>query len=175
MEQLFSQIVEGLKYTMPAAVTGFATYIFLKRFFVHEEKKQILLAKKDLKQYSLPLRLQAYERLAIFMERISPARLVNNIIPQDNDKKKYLLQLVYQIESEYEHNLSQQIYISNKCWDIISTSKNATIFFVRNIAEDENVKTAQDLQQNILSKAVESGVPTDVALEFIRNEVSEIL
>ena len=175
MEDYLSQIIEGLKYALPAAVTGFATYLFLKRFFVHEEKKQILLAKKDLKQYSLPLRLQAYERLAILLERISPARLVNNVLPNSTDKKEYMLQLVYQIESEFEHNLSQQIYVSNKCWEIITTSKNATIFFIRNIAEDEALKNANDLQQTILSKTIENGAPTDVALEFIRNEVSEIL
>ncbi len=170
----FDQIIEGLKYALPAAVTGYVTYYFLDRFFRNEEKKQILQAKKELQKFSLPIRLQAYERLALFLERISPARLVKRIFPDSEDKQQYVEKLVFQIESEYEHNLSQQIYVTSKCWNIITTSKNATIFFVRNLAQDESLVSAQDLQRAILTKAVEKEVPTEMGLEYLRNEVSDL-
>jgi len=168
------QIIEGVKYALPAAVTGYATYYFLDRFFRNEEKKQILQTKQELKKYSLPIRLQAYERLALFLERISPARLVKTVFPDKQDKQAYLEKLVFQIESEYEHNLSQQIYVSSQCWNILTTSKNATIFFIRNLAQDESLKTSFDLQKAILTKAVEKEVPTELGLEYIRNEVSDL-
>jgi len=170
-----AQVIEGVKYALPAAVTGYTTYYFLNRFFRHEEKKQLLKTKAELKKHALPVRLQAYERLALFLERISPAKLVQNIRPESEDKHSYELSLIYQIESEYEHNLSQQIYVSDKCWDIISTSKNATMMFVKQISENPEVKTAYDLQRALIEGSAKEEVPTNIGLAYIRNEVSEIL
>ncbi len=167
-------LLEGIKYALPAAVTGYTTYYFLDRFFRNEEKKQILQSKRELQKYSLPIRLQAYERLALFLERISPARLVKNVFPDDQDKQKYVEKLVFQIESEYEHNLSQQIYVTTKSWNIITTSKNATIFFIRNLAQKDDISNAFDLQKAILNQAVEKEVPTEMGLEYLRNEVSDL-
>jgi len=169
------EIIEGLKYALPAAVTGYVTYYFLDRFFRREEKKQILQAKQELQKYSLPVRLQAYERLALLLERISPARLGKNIFPDSKDKQKYVEKLVFQIESEFEHNLSQQIYVSSQVWNMIVTSKNATIFFIRNLAQDEEIKDAHALQKAIITKALETGVPTEMGLEYLRNEVLDLL
>ena len=168
-------IIEGLKYALPAAVTGYTTYYFLNRFFRYEEKKQLLAAKADLKKHALPLRLQAYERLAIFLERISPAKLVQNIKPESEDKRNYELSLIFQIESEYEHNLSQQIYVSDKCWEMISTSKNATMLFIRQISEDDKIKTSHDLQRALIERSSKEEVLTNIGLSYIRNEVSELL
>jgi hypothetical protein len=170
----FEQLIEGVKYALPAIVTGYTTYYFLDRFFRREEKKQILQAKQELQKFSLPIRLQAYERLALFLERISPVYLVKNIYPDSEEKNKYVEKLVFQIESEFEHNLSQQIYVTTKCWNVIVASKNATIFFIRNTAQDEDLNNAFELQKAILTKAVEKGVPTETGLEFLRNEASDL-
>ncbi len=170
----FSEIIEGLKYALPAAVTGYTTYYFLNRFYLHEEKKQLLQAKAGLKKQALPVRLQAYERLALFLERISPAKLVQNIKPENNDKHAYELALVYQIENEFEHNLSQQIYVSEQCWKMIATSKNATMLFIKQVAEDDNVKTSYELQKALIERSANEEVPTNVGLAYIRNEVSEL-
>jgi len=169
------QIIEGIKFALPAAVTGYTTYYFLNSFFRHEEKKQLLKTKADLKKHALPVRLQAYERLALFLERISPAKLVQNIRPDSEDKHQYELSLVFQIESEYEHNLSQQIYVSDKCWDMVSASKNATMLFIKQVSEDPNVKTAFELQKALIERSSKEEVPTNVGLAYIRNEVNEFL
>ena len=169
------QIIEGLKYALPAAVTGYTTYYFLNRFYRHEEKKQLLLAKADLKKHALPIRLQAYERLALFLERISPAKLVQNMKPETDDKHQYEFSLVFQIESEYEHNLSQQIYVSTKCWEMITTSKNATMLFIKKVSQLEDVHTAYDLQKKLIEKSSNEELPTNVGLAYIRNEVTELL
>jgi len=171
----FEQIIEGIKYALPAAVTGYTTYYFLNRFYRHEEKKQLLLAKADLKKHALPVRLQAYERLALFLERISPAKLVQNIKPANSDKHQYELSLIFQIESEYEHNLSQQIYVSDKCWKMIVTSKNATMLFIKQVSEDADVQDADSLQKALIERSSKEEVPTNVGLAYIRNEVTELL
>jgi len=169
------EIIEGLKYALPAAVTGYTTYYFLNRFYRHEEKKQLLLAKADLKKHALPMRLLAYERLALFLERISPAKLVQNTQPQSDDKHQYELSLVFQIESEYEHNLSQQIYVSGECWRMISTSKNATMIFIKKVSESTNINTAYDLQKALIERSAKEELPTNIGLAYIRNEVTELL
>jgi len=169
-----SQIIEGIKYALPAAVTGYTTYYFLNRFYRYEEKKQLLAAKAGLKKHALPIRLQAYERLALFLERISPAKLVQNIQPETDDKHQYELSLIFQIESEYEHNLSQQIYVSTKCWEMITTSKNATMLFIKKVSEMENVQTSYDLQKKLIEKSSNEELPTNVGLAYIRNEVTEL-
>ena len=169
------QIIEGLKYALPAAVTGYTTYYFLNRFYRHEEQKQIILAKKDLRKHGLPVRLQAYERLALFLERISPAKLVQSVQPVSADLHQYELALVQQIQSEYEHNLSQQIYITDKCWEMINTSKNATMLFIKQVAEDENLKNATDLQRALIERSSKEEVPTNLGLAYIRSEVTELL
>jgi len=168
------QIVEGIKYALPAAVTGYTTYYFLNRFYRYEEKKQILLAKKDLKKHSLPIRFQAYERLAMFLERIAPARLVQLVRPESEDKNTYELALIMQIQNEFEHNLSQQIYISDKCWEMVVTSKNATMLFIKQISEDLDLKTAFDLQKALIERSSKEEVPTNIGLAYIRSEVAEL-
>ncbi len=170
-----AQIIEGIKYALPAAVTGYTTYYFLNRFYRYEEKKQLLIAKADLKKHALPIRLQAYERLALFLERISPAKLVQNIKPASDDKNQYELSLIFQIESEYEHNLSQQIYVSNQCWEMITTSKNATMLFIKQTSENDNIKTAYDLQKALIERSAKDELPTSVGLAYIRNEVTDLL
>jgi len=170
-----SEIIEGLKYALPAAVTGYTTYYFLNRFYRYEEKKQLLKAKSDLKKHALPVRLQAYERLALFLERISPAKLVQNVKPAHEDKHQYELSLVFQIENEFEHNLSQQIYVTEQCWKMIVTSKNATMMFIKHISEDPSVKTAYDLQRSLIERSAKEEVPTNIGLAYIRNEVNELL
>ncbi len=169
------QLIEGLKYALPAAVTGYTTYYFLNRFYRYEEKKQLLVAKANLKKHALPIRLQAYERLALFLERISPAKLVQNIKPSSDDKYQYELSLVFQIESEYEHNLSQQIYVSNKCWEMITTSKNATMLFIKQVSESPDINTAYDLQKALIERSAKEELPTNVGLAYIRNEVTDLL
>ncbi len=169
------EIIEGLKYALPAAVTGYTTYYFLNRFYRYEEKKALLLAKSDLKKHALPIRLQAYERLALFLERISPAKLVQNIKPDSDDLHTYELSLIVQIESEFEHNLSQQIYVSTKCWEMIATAKNATMLFIKQTSEDTNLKTAGDLQRALIERSAQEEVPTNIGLAYIRNEVTELL
>ncbi len=171
----FAQIIEGLKYALPAAVTGYTTYYFLNRFYRYEEKKQLLKAKADLKKHALPVRLQAYERLALFLERISPAKLLQHIKPDNEDKQQFEMSLVFQIQSEFEHNLSQQIYVSDKCWDMIVTSKNAMLMFIKQTSEDASVQTASDLQNMLLERSANDELPTKIGLAYIRNEVTELL
>ena len=87
---------------------------------------------------------------------------------QVNDYENYL---IAQIEQEFEHNLTQQIYISNECWTMILTAKNATIQMIRVANRSEKVNNADKLREVILNEMMDKQSPSVVALEYIKNEV----
>lgn len=170
-----AKIIELLSYTIPTIVTGLIAYYF---FFTHtktEENKLKLGMIKENQKQALPLRLQAFERMALFLERINPNKLLIRVNSINNDKNAYVISLIDTIEQEFEHNLTQQIYITDKCWNVIIASKNATIQLIKRASEDDSVTNAQELKEAILQKMVKSTPPTNTALAYIKDEVRSFL
>ena len=123
---------------------------------------------------AMPLRLQAYERMALFLERISPSKILIRVSPISSNKEDYEALLIQSIEQEFEHNLSQQIYLSDRCWNIITAAKNATIQLIRKAGLSEKTDTANKLREVILTEMMERQAPSDAALSFIKEEVSDM-
>ena len=121
-----SKILEILAYTLPSIITGCVAYFLFNSYFNDQQNTRRWLLQKENQKDALPLRLQAFERLALFLERINPTNLLIRIKPISDNKFDYENFVIAQIEQEFEHNLTQQIYISNACWTIIITAKNAT-------------------------------------------------
>lgn len=166
------KILELIFYVLPALITGGLAYYFFKMHTDNEEGRRRYLIHKEAQKNALPLRLQAYERLTLFLERINPAKLLIRIAPQSNNKFDYEEYLVSQIEVEYEHNLSQQIYISSESWDIITTAKNATIQMIRKTSMSDRIDSAQKLRETILQDLFDKQSPSSVAIAHLKNEVS---
>ena len=169
------KIIELLSYTIPSFVTGSVAYYFFLAHTKNEERKLRLTILRENQKQSLPIRLQAYERMALFLERINPSKLVLRITSVNNDNIAYSQSLINTIEQEFEHNLSQQIYISEKCWSIIMSAKNATILIIQKTAEEESVTTAQDLREAIIKRILNSSAPSTTALAFIKDEVRNFI
>jgi len=170
-----TKIIELLSYTIPTIVTGLIAYYF---FFTHtktEENKLKLSMIKENQKQALPIKLQAFERMALFLERINPNKLLLRVNSINNDKNAYLISLIDTIEQEFEHNLTQQIYITDKCWNVIITSKNATIQLIKRASDNDSVTNAQELKEAILQKMVKSTPPTNTALAYIKDEVRSFL
>ena len=123
---------------------------------------------------TLPIRLQAYERMALFLERITPSKLLIRVKPTSSDESTYESLIVATIEQEFEHNLSQQIYVSDECWNIIVAAKNTTIQLIRKAGLLEKTETADKLREVILTEMMEKRAPSDAALAFIKKEVGEL-
>ena len=170
-----TELLEILKYTVPSLVSGAVAYYFFKEFAKSDANLQNFLQLKEDKKFSKTLRLQAYERMTLFLERISPANLVVRIKAQNENKQAYELSLIHTIETEFEHNLTQQIYISEECWNVISTAKNATVQLVFDAAKDLNVSNSDQLREAIIKKVMNKQAPSDTALAFIKEEVSSLL
>jgi hypothetical protein len=171
MELEFSHILFNI---LPAIIVGLVAFYFFKMQNSNEEKRRKLILNKNAQETALPLQFQAYERMALFLERINPAKLLLRVSPINSDKVAYANLLAASIEQEFDHNLAQQIYISEGCWNIIKTAKNTTIQVIRTANDTSEIEDANQLREFILKGLVDKSSPSDTALAFIKNEVSEL-
>ena len=167
-------IIELLSYTLPAIVTGVVAYYFFNLHIKNEEGRRRYLLNKEAQKNALPLRLQAFERMTLYMERINPTKLLIRIAPLSQDKNDYENLIIAQIEQEFEHNLAQQIYMSDECWTIIVTAKNATIQMIRKANMSDRVENADKLREVLLNDLMEKQSPSNAALAYIKNEVGQM-
>lgn len=169
-----TKLIELASYTFPAIITGLVAYYFFNAYFKDQQNTRRWLLQKDNRKDTLPLRLQAYERMTLLMERINPSQLLVRITPFSDDKNEYANYVIAQVEQEFEHNLAQQIYISDECWSIITAAKNATIQIIRLAVKNEKVADANQLREVVLSDLLEKQSPSSAALAFIKNEVGQL-
>ena len=167
-----TRIIELISYTLPTLIMGFVAYNFFELHTKNETAKRNYLLQKETKPDTLSLRLQAYERMTLFLERINPSQLLVRITPISENKNDYQNYVIAQIEQEFEHNLAQQIYVSDECWSTITTAKNATIQMILLATKSEEIIDANQLREVILKNLLEKQSPSNVALEFLKNEVS---
>jgi len=168
------KILEILSYTIPSVITGAVAFYFFNKHVKHEENRRRFYLHKENQKQSFPLRLQAYERMVLFLERINPNKLLIRETPSSSNKTAYLNQLVNSIEQEFEHNLAQQIYVSDSCWNMVVTAKNATLQLIRNKTAAESIQTAKELQEAILKEGINDSHPSIAAISFIKTEVSDL-
>lgn len=169
-------MTEILKYTIPALFVLLATWIVLHKMMQQEEQKRLWEMKKATQKEITPVRLRGYERLALLLERTTPEHM---IAEQDVTSMTVLeLQsvLVGIVRQEYDHNLSQQIYVSDETWAMIIAAKEETIRFINTIAQqhkpDENALT---YAQNLITIYAGNGdTPTQNALQILKEEARNL-
>ncbi len=169
-----TKFIELLSYTIPAIITGLVAYFFFKQHIKNENNRRNYLLRKEKQSVALPLRLQAYERMSLFLERISPHNIIVRISPNGDDKVAYHKKLLATIDQEFDHNLSQQIYVTDACWNVIVTAKNATVNTIRNVMVNTEIKDANAMREAILTKTADKESPTHIALSYIKSEVGKI-
>jgi len=159
---------------LPALVVGGLAFYFFHSYTKNEENRRRFFLLREKQKTSLPIRLQAYERLALFLERISPGKILFRVETTSEDAEAYATLLIANIEQEFEHNLAQQIYVSNECWDYIKTAKNSIITSFRKAAVKEDIATADQLREIVLKSLMDKQPPTDAALSYIKKEVRNL-
>jgi hypothetical protein len=169
------KFIEVLLYTVPSLITGGVAYYLFDSYFKDQQHTRRWISQKENQKLALPLRLQAYERLALFLERISPTKLLIRVAPLTEDKAEYQNLLIHHIEQEYEHNMTQQIYITDECWTMVLTAKNTIIQNIRKTTLDANITTADQLREKILSNMLDGNSTTQLALSYLKTEVADVL
>jgi len=166
-------ILQLFGFLLPAVVTGVVAFYFFRLHTRNEEGRRRFLLHKDTQKNTLPIRLQAYERMALFLERISIPSLVVRVAPKSTHKNDYENLLIKSIENEYEHNLSQQIYMTDECWNIIKAAKSATIQMIRKAGMSES-DSADKLREDILSETMDKPSPSATALSYVKKEIGDL-
>ena len=162
--------LEILKITIPALIVFLTVYVMMKYHYKKVYTLEAMKLRNDSAKTTLPLRLQAYERLALFCERISPENMLLRFSTKKMTGKELENILILTIKQEYDHNLTQQIYVSESLWNIIEMCKNQII---ETISIAGNAKNANDPNEfsDIILKAMDEKSPVDTALKAIRKEV----
>ena len=160
------------------ALAGWIFYLLVKRYFDQQQKERLLQMKLDERRETLrvvtPIRLQAYERMALFLERISPNSLVLRCYQPGMDLRLLQGVMTKNIRDEWEHNLSQQVYLSPALWARIREAKDEMINLVNSAAVSLTDTTDPTrLAASIFASAADRS-PVDGALEAMHNELHEL-
>ncbi len=169
-----TQILSYVAYLLPAIVVGLIAYFFFKGHTANEEGRRRYLIQKEAQKQILPLRLQAYERITLFLERIDLTKLLVRVKPFSDSKDDYENLLVNNIEQEFEHNLTQQIYVSPECWNIVTAAKNATIQVIRQTNMKEKDNDVDHMRKTLIQNFMDETTPSQKAMGFIKKEVGEL-
>jgi hypothetical protein len=167
--------IEILKIILPAGVVFAAAFLVVKRFLDNDERKREQELKKSSHATIMPLKLQAYERIVLFLERVNPNTLVVRVNKTGMNAHQLHMELIKTIKSEYEHNLSQQIYMSYGAWELVKTTKEEITKLINitatKVAHDS---PGNELAMMILNVASNLGkkLPNDIALDYIKKEVN---
>ncbi|WP_350288405.1 hypothetical protein [uncultured Croceitalea sp.] len=167
------QTFQLFAYLLPSVVTGLIAFYFFRLHTRNEDGRRRFLLHKDSQKDTLPVRLQAYERMALFLERIAVNSLVVRVAPKSQNKTDYENLLIKNVEDEFDHNLSQQIYMTDECWNIIKAAKSATIQIIRSAAMSES-DSADKLREDILTQMIEKQSPSATALAFVKKEIGDL-
>jgi len=178
MDTTSAALLEILKYTIPALVVLAASVLIVNRFLISQTQRKQLALFQESQDITLRLRLQAYERLILFVERISPRQLLPRVYDAEMSALELRQVITMYIMAEYEHNLSQQIYVSKNVWETVKNVKEQEINMVNQVATklgaDASGKTLYTTILDFVLKA-ESETPTDVALAVINQEVKKVM
>lgn len=124
----------------------------------------------------LPNRLQAYERLALYMERITPETMLIREQMKVNTAYDLHTLLITAIRQEFEHNIAMQIYISSDTWGKILRAREEVMKCLNNAAKETNPQASSlELARKVLERAPnECNFYVKRALEGIRQDIAGV-
>lgn len=177
------EVYQILLILIPSLVVFGVTYFLVNRFLERETKEKLAALrteqdrmKEETRKSLIPNRLKAYERIILFLERINPNSMVMRMHQPGMKAQALHSEMLRSIREEYEHNMTQQMYMSDGAWDLVKSSKEETIKLL-NLAygkvneNDSAVKLSEELF-HLLSQIPK--LPTDIACEAVKSEVRKL-
>ncbi|MBD81097.1 MAG: hypothetical protein CL840_19420 [Crocinitomicaceae bacterium] len=170
-------ILELLKITIPAVAVMVTSYFVIKHMLDAQYRRQELELRREISKSITPNKINAYERIVLFLERIHPAELVLRVHRKGMNSQKFQAELVKTVREEFQHNLTQQLYVSNTAWGYIRNSKEETIKLI-NVASSKvpDNASAIDLSNmifQIMGKIEQH--PVDIAKDYLKQELRKVL
>jgi hypothetical protein len=169
-------MLEILKYTIPSLVVFLVVFYILYSYFEDKEKKRQFKTALKNRKLITPLRLQAYERVVLFLERITPESLIMRIGQAGMTSKQLQSEIHTSIRAEFDHNLSQQLYLSNEGWEMVKNARSNTIKLV-NMASDRVPGDSPYIQMSTVLLEMVMDMqksPSNEAIDFLKKEVQRL-
>ncbi len=169
-------LLEILKITIPSLIVFLTAYFVLTTVLKKDnENKRVQIVLQNQKVIT-PLRLQAYERIILFLERISPNSVIIRLQTPNMTVQQLHKEMLVIIRSEFEHNLSQQLYLSIDAWEQVRNAKEKTIKLLNSCLEGlDPQENALKFSQTIFEKLIEvEKSPTQEAIDFIKQEIKQL-
>jgi hypothetical protein len=166
-------ISELLKILLPASLVLYGMYITVQSFINSQKESALFESKIANKNASLPMRLQAYERICLLLERITPNNLLVRLNGNSVSVSDFHQVLVNEIREEFNHNLSQQVYMSDMAWSHVRNAVESTIGIVNEAAGGLDSNAAGiELSKNVLKTIINSKQNAiETALAFVKDEL----
>jgi hypothetical protein len=168
-------LIEFGKILIPASLVLYAVYLMVRSFIAREIELKKLEVRTRSIETILPARLQAYERITLFLERISPQNLLIRLNNPGFNARDFQKVLLDEIRSEYNHNVSQQVYMSEEVWNQVRNAKEDLIMLINEAAG----QVAPDVSCIELSKKIFEMVmnkkqdPIGHALSELKKEIQQ--
>lgn len=178
MNTILLVIIAVVAVVASVAVTGTIFYKVIKKYLDHQRKESMLQMRIDEHKESVrtitPIRLQAYERMVLFIERMNPNSLVLRCYKPGMDIRTLQAAMSRQIRDEWEHNLSQQVYLSSESWEKVRSAKDEMINLINSSAANlPNEADPSTLAAAIFTNIMKTKSPSDEALEYVKKEIKE--
>lgn len=171
-------VLEILKYVVPSVVSITGAYLIVQKFLVTETKRKELAIFEHTQDTTLRFKLQAYERLALFLERINSLQLLSRLYDTDMTVAELQFAMITTVKNEFEHNLSQQIYVSKNVWETVKGVKEQELNMINRVCQmlDPNAP-ARELYARIMEliSRTESELPTQVGLQVLNAEAKMVM
>ena len=166
-------LIEFVKILVPASVVLYAAYLLVRTQVQKEVDLKALEVRGKSIENVLPIRLQAYERMVLFLERISPQNLLVRLTAGGMNAREFHQLLLQEIRNEFNHNVSQQVYMSQEVWDLIRNAKEDLIVSINDAAGDVLPDASSlDLSKKIFEKSMIKSVdPIAHALIELKKEI----
>ena len=176
MENGLKILGDFIKILLPAALVLYAMYLTVKAFLTKDFEKKLIDIKVKNSDIVLPIRLQAYERMCLFLERVSPHNLILRVNDPAYNVAELHQRLLREIREEYAHNMSQQVYMSEESWALIKVSMDH-ITGIINSASEGLPRDARgiELAKRVIDRLLQlSEDPTTKALKYIKSEIRQV-
>ena len=170
-------MIEVLKYTIPSLIVLLVTWLVMYKLFKNEEQKRLWELKKLSQKEISPIRMRAYERLTLLLERTTPEHILVDMDLGNMTVLQVQQRMMQTIRQEYEHNMSQQVYVSDEVWDLICAAKEQMIAFVNSMAQQIPAgSTALDYAKVLITAYSSNGeTANDRALQALKDEARALL
>lgn len=176
MDDFLVFIIDLFKIALPAAIVALAMYSLVKKHYERDYKVRLLELRQKNSEVVLPIRLQAYERVVLLLERITPSNLLLRVGAVGQSATEYHRVLLNEIRNEFNHNLSQQVYMTEQAWQQVKQAQEEVVNLINQAYKElpENAR-GTELAKRILETIINGEKdPTSRALAFVKQEIGQV-